>query len=132
MIALDPRKQVSYIAKCDKDLLDNEQVIFVLKAISIKDEDVIKDALFIRSGDSIRASMSNQQAIALHVGLVDVINLKDHDGNTFVLEYDKTPNEYGILEIKAEFLSRIPASVRSEIARVIIDSLEPSEADRKN
>jgi len=83
MIALDPRKQVSYVAKCDRKLPENEQVKFILKAVSNKDEDVIKDSLFVKSGDTIRASMSNQQAIAIHIGLVDVIGLKDSEGKDF-------------------------------------------------
>lgn len=132
MIALDPRKQVSYVAISDRKLPENEQVKFILKSLTLNDEAVINDSLFIRSGETVRASMSTQHATAINVGLVDVIGLKDSEGNTLTLEYEKSPNEWGVIEIKPEFLTRIPASIRTEIARVIIASLEPSAADRKN
>lgn len=132
MIALDPRKQVSYVAISDRKLPENEQVKFILKSLTLNDEAVINDSLFIRSGETVRASMSTQHATAINVGLVDVIGLKDSEGNILTLGYEESPNEWGVIEIKPEFLTRIPASIRTEIARVIIASLEPSAADRKN
>lgn len=126
MKAIDPRKQFEYVPECERALPESERVVAVIKGLTLSDETAIKDALY--SGThGISISLAGQQRMALSVGLVDLKNFKDRDGVLIPVTRDKNT---GL--ITDEFLFRIPYEVRSEIARVILESLNATGDELKN
>lgn len=126
MKAIDPRKQFDYVPECERMLPESEQVVAVIKGLTIGDETAIKDALYAGT-HGISISLAGQQLMALRVGLVDLKNFKGSDGVVIPVARDKNT---GL--ITDEFLVRIPYEVRAEIARVILDSLSVSGEELKN
>jgi hypothetical protein len=137
MKAIDPRKTVEYVPMCDRALTPEEQTVFVLKALTVSDEDAIRDSLFVANGDGDHiASLANQQTTALHVGIADVKNFEVPFARKTktVIGQGQVPviGAFGVQEIEEQFLIRIPLKVRAEVAQVILKSMNPSDEDLKN
>lgn len=125
MKLLDPRKQFEYTLKSEMKVPESDRVSAIIKGLTLSDETQIIDALYSGKGERV-VSIAGQQLMAIKVGLVDFKNLKDSEGKKVEIERD----EQGL--VSDEFLARIPNDIRQEIARVILDSMQPSGYDLKN
>lgn len=137
MKAVSPRVPRKFVPESELNLPESERFSAMLKGLTLDDEDVIKESLFIQETDEkgeikFAAKMARQRRFALHVGLMSVSNLVDESGAQIAIARESTPSEFGIHKITNESLQAIPASIRDEIANEIIQSMQPTKADRKN
>lgn len=132
MIALSPRQTKVFVLPLERNLQEDKQTKFILAPITVQDENIIRDASFVRDGKHMRYSGSTKQYWALQVGLKDVQNLKDADGNIVPMEREKEAGEFGIYKITDSFLSRIDANSRGVIANEIISMFEIDFTTAKN
>lgn len=135
MKLLDPRQSTIFVPACDKDLPEDQQAKFHIKALTVSDEGKIHEAKWVpfvnEDGErSARPSASLMWRAAIDVGLNSV------SGPVFegvsAIPRDKQEDKFGIKRIDESFISRIPGDIRTELAMFIMDTLEPTESDRKN
>lgn len=133
MKALDIRQTIDFVPSCDKDLPDSEQTVFVVQPLSPMAQAVIENEVGYVEGGRYHHQAGAQNLALLHLGLVDVRNLKDSAGQqvAFCRTGKKTLGGGRYDEIEQDFLARIPKSVRDEVAR-FIDSSNSIETDRGN
>lgn len=134
MKLLDPRTSTVFVPDCDKNLPEDEQAKFHIKALTVSDEGKIQEAKWVPFVDSdgnrsARPSASLMWQAAIDVGLTSVSG-PVFDG--LAVEREDVEDKFGIKRIKESFLCRIPGDVRTELAMFIMSTLEPSESDRKN
>ena len=134
MKLLDPRQSTVFVPSCDRELPEDQQAKFHVKALTVSDEGKIQEAKWVpfvnEDGErSARPSASLMWRAAIDVGLDDVSG-PVFDGLVIGREYPE--DKFGIARISDSFLSRIPGNIRTELAMFIMSTLEPSEADRKN
>ena len=134
MKLLDPRQNTVFVPSCDRELHEDQQAKFYVKALTVSDEGKIQEAKWVpfvnEDGErSARPSASPMWRAAIDVGLDDV------SGPVFAglyVEHEELEDKFGIKRIKESFLWRLPGDIRTELAMFIMSTLEPSEADRKN
>ena len=134
MKLLDPRQSTVFVPSCDRELPEDQQAKFHVKALTVSDEGKIQEAKWNRFIDSdgnpsAHPSMSQLWRAAIDVGLTSV------SGPVFdnlSVEREELEDKFGIKRIKESFLCRIPGDIRTELAMFIMSTLEPSESDRKN
>ena len=134
MKLLDPRQSTVFVPSCDRELHEDQQAKFHVKALTVSDEGKIQEAKWVpfvnEDGErSARPSASLMWRAAIDVGLDDVSG-PVFDG--LYVEHEELEDKFGIKRIKESFLCRIPGDIRTELAMFIMSTLEPSEADRKN
>lgn len=132
MIALDPRQEKIFIAPSDMALPEDQRTRFFYGPITVREEGIIRDKMFVRDDGAYRFSGASKQYWALQCGLRRVENLRDSNGNEIKLERESEPSESGICKIKDSFLERIPANDRGLLANAIIASFEIELEAAKN
>lgn len=132
MRALDIKDTRDYIPECDRNLPENEQTVFVLKTLSAKDQAIVDDKTgSVDAEGGYKITVGTQNLLLIHLGLVDVRNFKDSNGNDVKLtRSDKLIN--GIHEISNDFIIRIPKDIRSEIAYAIRKGYQLEDEEVKN
>ena len=134
MKLLDPRQNTVFVPSCDKNLPEDQQAKFLVKALTVSDEGKIQDAKWIPFVDekgerSARPSASLMWQAAIDVGL-EKVSGPVFDGVS--VEREDLEDKFGIKRIKESFLCRLPSDIRTELGMFIMSTLEPSESDRKN
>lgn len=128
---LDPRRKSFFTPKCDMNLPENERAVFTVKAMTIGMEHIVKDAAFIRGGDTgleLVYSALNQSYWAIQVGLESLAM----GGVSVDIPREDAICHFGFQKIKDSFLETIPAHIRLELSEHIRAQFDLSETDRKN
>lgn len=124
-------QEMLYVPKCDRDLPEEEQTKFILKPIGARDAASLQDNatethLAGKDGDTVMRMKSGSQALkALSLGVKGWMDFKGPDGNDI-------PWRENAGKPHPDVFDCIPASVRQELANVIIDGCEISEETEKN
>ncbi|MCF8719211.1 hypothetical protein [Nitrospina gracilis] len=131
MKAIDPSATFEYVPKCDRDLPEEAQTVFILKYMdarqAAKMEDQAVEGAVSSKGDdtSLRFRSGSKVLQALEYGLRGWRNFQDKGGN-------EIPFRENNGKPRPENFDAIPPSVRRELANVIIDGSEMSEGEEKN
>ena len=132
MKALNPKSIIRYVPSCDKKLPESEKTVFVIKPLTVAEESILDDAQWRVVNGKREFSFARKAQAAINLALVGVENFFDDEGNKISIEREEFEDENGILAIKDSFLSRIPKTIRDEIALSILSSMNPTEEQRKN
>lgn len=136
MKAVSPKTTYEYVPKCDRELPPDEQTVAVFSHLTIEQEAYLDDRTGSLDADGgYQITMGSQNLLALHMGLKELRNFHDPDGNLVELQRDQN-KKANLPEVgrpwKTSQLSFIEKSVRQEFAEVIRKGGEIEEEDRKN
>jgi len=126
MIAVDPRKEERFVVLAERGLPEEQQTIFILKPLTLREEGLVRDLSFAKdlmSGE-YRFSMAQRDSVALALGLRTVLNLVGSDGKEVKFVRKNIPGALGINEFPDEILQRIPYAYRNEVAEHIVSSFQ--------
>lgn len=132
MIALSLQAMRDYVPVCDRALPKEEQTTFVLRPLSPEDQALLDNVMGEIVDGAYQLKLGTQSLLAVHLGLHDVRNLKDEEGNEVKLVRSGPVRHGRYQEISDEFLSRIPKDVRDEISSEIRRSAVLGKEERKN
>jgi hypothetical protein len=125
-----PRQVVRFVASCDAKLPEDQQTVFLIKPLTVEEQDMLEDAYRVtdESGMVVRSSFATQLTEAVHLGLSSI----EGAGEFPAIERETVPDKFGVYRIKSEILELIPRKIRQEIGLRVIEMLKPSEDERKN
>lgn len=127
MIAISPGTTWEWVAPEDRELPAAQQTIWTLRVLDVRQQSTIADASYEVSADAIK--FGTMQRLTLAHGIVEVRNFKDAAGAEVRVEFTRGPHG----QIAADgFLSRIPVTVRKELAEEITQGNRLDASDRKN
>lgn len=122
MLGFDPNATRGYVVKDEQELPTEEQTVFQLKNLTVRQTEILKNSIFSKSGHGKKAEerlmLGTQERQALEMGLVGWDNFNDQSGNMIIFS--------------KENLDFIPAKYRSEIAAEIRGENELTEGEEKN
>lgn len=122
VIALDPKATWEHIAKVDAE--SERPTVWILRGLTAGESQKIEDQTVIveeHSGGSGKGSIGyktgTRTLLALRHGLIGVRDFYDAEGNAIEFETERVGLRAGL--VSDNFLSRIPDSVRTELANEI-------------
>jgi len=131
MKAIDTQSTFRYVPKCDRDLPEEEQTVFVLRYMDARqaakmEDQAVEGAVSGKGTDTALKFRSGSKVLqALEHGLRGWENFRDAQGN-------EIPFRENNGKPRPECFDAIPPSVRRELANVIIDGSEMTEDEEKN
>jgi len=109
-IALDPNRSHRYILREDASLPVEEQTIFLLRSLTVRDDEQIANSKMIASGaGEFRLHPGTEDLMTLRLGLIGVENFRDANGKTVHFDADKSGR------VTDSFLSRLKKEWRTEL-----------------
>ena len=137
MKAANPNAEYNYICKADRDLPESEQTTFVLTHLTAEQNYKLDDVSGISGDDGFIITLGTSNLLAIHMGLKAVKNLVDEkSGNEIELKRDETKGKKTLPGVgrpwKMNLIDKIPKDARDEIALVIKNGGELTEAEAKN
>ncbi len=128
--AVDPNEIVDYVPKCDRELPEEKQTVFMLSILKASDAARMEDSLTETSlggkkENKMRIRSGSKVLDALRGGLKGFRNFRGADGNEIAWrENAGTPHK--------DVIDAIPPKIRRELAEFIIEGSELSEDEEKN
>jgi len=123
MKAVNPRSTFEYVLRSERDLPKSEQTIFVCSFLTVEQEAKLEDCSGYQSENGYVLTIGSSNLMALHLGLKEIINMPDADGNTPVLKRDETYRKDYLPGVgrpwKINVLEQIESDARAEIAIAI-------------
>jgi len=114
MIILNPNTTREYIHSSQKDLPKEEQNVVTLKHLTVEEESIIMDSLYVKGV----TRPYNQYAKAFEIAVIDISNLKTKDGEA--------------VAFNKEIIESIPRSFRDAVACDVLKFLERKPEQVKN
>lgn len=123
-IALDPSRQHRYVLHDDQSLPPEDQTIWLLRSLTVRDDEMISNSKMVASGQGeFRLHPGTEDLMTIRLGLAGVENFRDASGKVVHFETDKNHR------VTDAFLSRLRKEWRSELAEQIraINTLSADE-----
>jgi hypothetical protein len=133
MKALSPRQVMRFVPSCDRKKPSEQQTVFLLKPLTVEEEDILEDSFWrlSQNGQKNRPSFSSKCTMAVHLAIVKIENLEGVEGSVEPPR-EEIPDEFGVNRIESDFMLSIPKPVRDEIALFVLNGMSPTEEERKN
>lgn len=127
VFAIDPSQPFDYVLKCDRELPHEEQTVWELKPLDVREAAQIEDGavLFNSDGQEAKVASGSTTIKILQLGLKGVRNFRNRDGS----EVQFTTAKKGTV-VSDTFLSRIGPEHRRELANAITEAAHLSEDER--
>lgn len=136
MKAVNPKGKFEYIDEIDDDAPENEKTIFVWCHLTTEQRSVIDDAIGIQTDEGFVVTAGKSNLLAIHMGLLEVKNLCDEEGNPVELKRDQTKSKNSLPGVGRPWsmasLDRIRKDVLDRLAKVIKEADALTEAEAKN
>ena len=136
MKAINPKGTWDYIDEVDDDLPENEKTIFVCNYLKSAQREKMDDAIGITTDDGFVVTAGKSNALAIHMGLKEIKNFFDDEGNPVELKRDQSKGKNSLPGVgrpwTMESLDRIPKEVRDRLSKAIKQADELTEAETKN
>lgn len=135
-IATAPGETWEYVTKEDRDLPEDKRTVYVLRSLTTQERKKVDNAM-LSQGDDMQEGLNlrwgDLTVTALKLGLEDVRNLRDADGQEVPFRFETVGSVNGRRRrVKDEFLDRVPAAVQYEVASAITKGNQLTEDDAKN
>jgi hypothetical protein len=124
MIAVSRREVFDYVLEEDRELLPEQQTLFKLRPLTLKQSIPIEDELG-KHAASGGLPMGTFNYKVLKAGLVGWENLVDDNGQPLVFSTGKDG-------VEDELLERFTTAQRTELANAIWQRAKPTDDDAKN
>lgn len=136
MKAVNPKGTFEYIDEIDDDLPQEEKTIFILGYLDVAQREKLDDAIGITTDDGFVVTAGKSNTLALHLGLREIKNFFDDDGNPVELKRDQTKGKNLLPGVGRPWtigsLDRIPKDVRDRVAKAIKKEDDITEDEAKN
>lgn len=122
MIVVSTREEFDYVMEADRDLPKEQQTVFRLRPLSLRESNEIEDLIGLGGGEGFPAGTVHTKTIKY--GLVNWCNLKDQDGVSVGFE-----KKDGL--IKDKMLSMFTTAQRTELFNAIWEGATVTPGDSK-
>ena len=115
-IALDPRREVKYVLRCDRALPPEKQTTFSIRPLTVRQAAEVKDSLLIldKATQDLKPASGSHELSILRCGLIGCDNFLDSSGKEV-----RFTMKSGV--VSDEFLDRLAYDWRTELANAITD-----------
>jgi len=122
-IALDPRREVKYVLRCDRALPPEKQTTFSIRPLTLRQAAEVKDSLLIldKATQDLKPASGSHELSILRCGLIGCDNFLDSSGKEV-----RFTMKSGV--VSDEFLDRLAYDWRTELANAITDLSTVTEA----
>jgi len=122
-IAVDPHRSVRYVLKEDRELPEDQQTVFLLRALSARELAQVEDGMsVVTPGGDVRIATGSQSLRTLDLGLTGWENFLTPDGKLVPFDGNAKASNWDYLR----------PSWRRELSNAILDQTRLTEAERKN
>lgn len=132
VLPIDPKKEYTYIAECDRELEEDKKSKFIIRPLTAREEAYVTDSFLnidLGGGEASATAKTGERVMAiLNVGLIRWENFPP-GGPDLNFSVKGTGNKRRIAD---STLSRVPSEVRMEIANAITEGLGLTEDSEKN
>ena len=137
MRAVEIKGDYEYTLEEEKDLDPSERTVFVLTHLTGEQQDLLDDALgYTDSKGQFFLTTGKSGKLALDLGLKEIKNWNDKDGNPVKLERDQTFGKNHLPGVgrpwKRSIIDKMPREAQAEVATVIKNSSYMEDDERKN
>lgn len=135
MKALTPGSTFDYIDEIDKDLPVDEQTVFICKYLTTAQRQILDDAIGYQTDEGLVLTLGTSNLLAIHLGLAEIRNFHDAQGNPVELKRDKKAAKRlpGVgRPWDLEVIDLIPKDVLDRVAKAIKNGGELDEDEAKN
>jgi len=136
MKAISPNGTFNFIDPSERNNKPEDQTTFVCSYLSVEQESLLDDNMGYQGPEGYNLTIGKSNLLALHMGLKEILNFPDENGNPVELKRDETKFSKALPGVgrpwQMDILDRIPKETRDNVANAIKAGARLDEAETKN